>query len=240
MRRNPDDDTVDMSDLFDDDPAGFELLDLTPDAGYEALLGEERADRVLGVAAPSPAQGLVREALIGGLGASQKLYAKIGEDLRKNKGLSRSDRVIYRDARRLLEQAWGLDAVRVAPARPAAYARVTVPQAALFERTAVPRLAVHRFSTRDTLRPGAGRTTVLAPGETYYGFDALLRAAEDYRKDLEVQIAAETAKIRKFNAGRGGITVESKVSRAEKKRADLERELAAFVDAMKKRLTPST
>lgn len=242
MRRNPDDDNP-FAEFFsdaDDEAYGPERGD---DFGIGAVFDEQedqaRVRRVLGGSQPSLAQDLVREALVGGLRVSQARYAELGQALSQG-GLDRSTRTLYREARRILERAWGLDAVRVAPARSVKYARVRVPEQT--RPTAAgpvfPRFAVHRFTTKETLVPREGRKERLALGQTYYGFDAISRAVEEYRSDMKNQIAEQEAKIRKLEGGRGGPTVDRKRLRAQRKRERLQAELAAFEEGVQRLHSP--
>jgi len=210
MRRNPDDDSPFaefFSDADDDEVYGYGGGD---GSAILALFDEEddqeRVRRALGGSQPSLAQDLVREALAGGLKVSQARYAELGQALSK-KGLDRSTRALYREARRILERAWGLDAVRVAPVRSVQYARVRVPEGTRSTAAGLvfPRFAVHRFTTRETLVPREGRKERLAPGQTYYGFDAISRAVEEYRSDMRNQIAEQETKIQKLGGSWGKV-----------------------------------
>jgi hypothetical protein len=215
MRRNPDDDNP-FAEFFSD--AGDEAYDYESenDFGIGAVLDEQedqaRVRQVLGSSQPSLAQDLVREALAGGLRVSQARYAELGQAL-SQEGLDRSTRTLYREARRILERAWGLDAVRVSPARSAKYARVQVPAEIRDDGAGpiFPRFAVHRFGTKETLVPREGRMERLAPGQTYYGFDAI---------------------------GQGGATVDRKQLRAQRKRERLRAELAAFEEGVQRLRSP--
>ena len=242
MRRNPDDDNpfaAFFSDA-DDDAYGYESRD---DFGIRAVFdeqaGQARTRQIFGGSRPSLAQDLVRNALAEGLKASQARYAELGQVL-SQEGLDRSTRSLYREARRILESAWGLDAVRVAPARSAKYARVQVPAEIRDDGAGpiFPRFAVHRFGTKETLVPREGRTERLAPGQTYYGFDAISRAVAEYRSDMKNQIAEQTAAIQKLAGGRGGLTVERKLLRAQRKRERLRAELAAFEEGVQRLHSP--
>jgi hypothetical protein len=242
MRRNPDDDNP-FAEFFSD--AGDEAYDYESenDFGIGAVLDEQedqaRVRQVLGSSQPSLAQDLVREALAGGLRVSQARYAELGQAL-SQEGLDRSTRTLYREARRILERAWGLDAVRVSPARSAKYARVQVPAEIRDDGAGpiFPRFAVHRFGTKETLVPREGRMERLAPGQTYYGFDAIARAVEEYRSDMRSQIADQTAKIQKLSGGQGGATVDRKQLRAQRKRERLRAELAAFEEGVQRLRSP--
>jgi hypothetical protein len=242
MRRNPDDDNP-FAEFFsdaDDEDYGYESGD---DFGIGAVFDEQedqaRVRQVLGSSQPSLAQDLVREALAGGLRVSQARYAELGQAL-SQEGLDRSTRTLYREARRILERAWGLDAVRVSPARSAKYARVQVPAEIRDDGAGpiFPRFAVHRFGTKETLVPREGRTERLAPGQTYYGFDAISRAVEEYRSDMRNQIAEQEAKIQKLAGGRGGATADRKRLRAQRKRERLRAELAAFEEGVQRLHSP--
>ena len=242
MRRNPDDDNP-FADFFpnaDDEAYGDESGDdFSIGAVFDEQEDQARVRQVLGSSQPSLAQDLVREALAGGLRVSQARYAELGQAL-SQEGLDRSTRTLYREARRILERAWGLDAVRVSPARSAKYARVQVPAEIRDDGAGpiFPRFAVHRFGTKETLVPREGRMERLAPGQTYYGFDAIARAVEEYRSDMRSQIADQTAKIQKLSGGRGGATVDRKQLRAQRKRERLRAELAAFEGGVQRLHSP--
>ena len=249
MRRNPDDDNP-FADFFpnaDDEAYGDESGDdFSIGAVFDEQEDQARVRQVLGSSQPSLAQDLVREALAGGLRVSQARYAELGQAL-SQEGLDRSTRTLYREARRILERAWGLDAVRVAPVRSVKYARVRVPgqtrsvpdQTRSTEAGPVfPRFAVHRFGTKETLVPREGRQERLALGQTYYGFDAISRAVEEYRSDMRNQIAEQEAKIQKLSGGQGGATVDRKRLRAQRKRERLRAELAAFEEGVQRLRSP--
>ena len=242
MRRNPDDDNP-FADFFpnaDDEAYGDESGDdFSIGAVFDEQEDQARVRQVLGSSQPSLAQDLVREALAGGLRVSQARYAELGQAL-SQEGLDRSTRTLYREARRILERAWGLDAVRVSPARSAKYARVQVPAEIRDDGAGpiFPRFAVHRFGTKETLVPREGRMERLAPGQTYYGFDAIARAVEEYRSDMRSQIADQTAKIQKLSGGQGGATVDRKRLRAQRKRERLRAELAAFEEGVQRLRSP--
>ncbi len=242
MRRNPDDDNP-LAEFFsdvDDEASGYESEDdFAIAALFDAQEDQARVRQVLGSSQPSLAQDLVREALAGGLRVSQARYAELGQAL-SQEGLDRSTRTLYREARRILERAWGLDAVRVSPARSAKYARVQVPAEIRDDGAGpiFPRFAVHRFGTKETLVPREGRMERLAPGQTYYGFDAIARAVEEYRSDMRSQIADQTAQIQKLSGGRGGATVDRKQLRAQRKRERLRAELAAFEEGVQRLRSP--
>lgn len=173
----------DEGDFFDPDDSEVR--------GAEAYLVAERgvatADALEREGGKSQAFDLVKEALAGGLGPSQEMYEILG-NLLAEKRANRQQRVIIRKARRILEQSFGLDAVRktVAPAS-SAYTRIPTP--AMEQRSdggfTGPALVVHRFDRKQRRIRGGGTRQYFAPGTTYSGYDAVSRAVDEHRQTLQ-------------------------------------------------------
>jgi len=83
------------------------------------------AARAIGGVSPS-ALALAESGLRGALSGAQKLYAELGAKL-DQPALGRQARRDLRDARRVLEEAWGVNALRI-EARPSKQRRFTTPE----------------------------------------------------------------------------------------------------------------
>lgn len=174
-----------------EDEGDFFVPDDSDVRGAEAYLDAERgiatADALEQEGGKSQAFNLVKEALAGGLGPSQEMYEILG-NLLAEKRANRQQRVIIRKARRILEQSFGLDAVRrtVAPAS-SAYTRIPTP--AMEQRSdggfTGPALVVHRFDRKQRRIRGGGTRQYFAPGTTYSGYDAVTRAVQEHRQTLQ-------------------------------------------------------
>jgi len=210
------------TDPFDDGPEYEETLD--PFADDEALLEgivaeEERGERVTAEASrtaeSSQALTLAEPGLRGGLKTSQDLYARLG-DVLQQRGLPRSSRNTAREARRILERSFGLDAVRMIPAKPtSAYARVQPPQ---LQQTAAggykgSPIAVHRFMRQQRRIRGGGSKPFYVPGDSFTGPTAYKDAVATHLADLSISLSNMKGQLEKLESGRGGVTVEARKRR---------------------------
>jgi hypothetical protein len=205
------DDLDDIVGLEEDAPYKDEGDFFDPDdsevRGAEAYLDAERgiatADALEREGGKSQAFDLVKEALAGGLGPSQEMYEILG-NLLAEKRANRQQRVIIRKARRILEQSFGLDAVRktVAPAS-SSYTRIPTP--AMEQRSdggfVGPALVVHRFDRKQRRIRGGGTRQYFAPGTTYTGYDAVTRAVDEHRQTLQNRLDDLIARRDKLGPG---------------------------------------
>ena len=190
-----------------DDEGDFFVPDDSEVRGAEAYLDAERgvttADALEREGGKSQAFDLVKEALAGGLGPSQEMYEILG-NLLAEKRANRQQRVIIRKARRILEQSFGLDAVRktVAPAS-SSYTRIPTP--AMKQKSdggfTGPALVVHRFDRKQRRIRGGGTRQYFAPGTTYTGYDAVTRAVEEHRQTLQNRLNDLIARRDKLGPG---------------------------------------
>lgn len=152
---------------------------------------EKRLEKIKPASGDSRAFSLVKDALAGGLQSAQQMYAILGNEL-GNKGHSRASRALMREGRRILEDAYGLDAVRLTvPRSSSAYARVQPPDMDRTNEgayTGYP-LTVHKFDRKQRRLFGKGTETYYTPGTTFTGPDAVQKALEVHIEELGFEIA---------------------------------------------------
>lgn len=202
------------------------------EAYMRRVSGQQVADAFTGprTAGMDPALDLARPALAQGLGASRRLHAVLGEQL-EGAALDRQSRRILRRARRVLEDAFGLDAVRQAPAEARSrYARVDVPDLRPLAEggfVGAP-LAVHRFDRKLRKIRGGGTKPYYVPGRTYAGPAAVAEAVRDQVTSLRNRINRLEKDYARLEAGRGGYTVEARKRRIQANLAGARAELAQY------------
>lgn len=123
------------------------------------------------------AAALARRGLRADLDAAKDVYRQLGEKLETPGRLSRADRGAYVEARRILEQVWGLNVLRDEP-RPEQDKNAVVQSPLLKASTLYPQATV----AFDTKRVPAGRglfLTRMKPRATFYGPDGPMKAIRD-------------------------------------------------------------
>lgn len=198
FRRNPglfDDD----EDLFapsslemgsDEDEFERELRKVSAEVDKEQ--SQERRVKAAGAGGGVSAQvlALAEPGLRGALSDAQKLYVQLGE-LLDSSANTRQARRDFRDARRLLEDAWGVNALRLEPRpstqrrfRPAEILARSVP-ISIDPREPTATLQAAASFSRKYVPMGKGRVNQkLELKGVYYGIDAQDQADRDYAQML--------------------------------------------------------
>ena len=134
FRRNPwfddedeDDDDVGVLGRLGSGPTNQERINSLEETVAGEQQSEQRVEAARGRGGTSPrVLELAEGGLRGSLSDAQKLYAKLGEELGKPT-LNRQVRHDLRDARRVLEEAWGVNALRI-ELRPSTKQRFKTPE----------------------------------------------------------------------------------------------------------------
>ena len=214
----------------------FDEDDAWDDEQFSALRrGDDLGSKLRQGGGNEAAIRLAEPGVYGDLSQAQKLYAEFGNKL-QSRGMDRTARVVYREARRILESAWGLDAVRKAPARMSpSYARVMTPDRRKGrvgeEYESDSPLAVHYFQREQRPSPGGGMVKYWVPGETYYGQDALTRASARYVRETTDRIGeleSRSKRLREDSTKAGIPANQTKLARWKHQIEQLKRELGAF------------
>ena len=164
--------------------ADAEVAVVSEEAAQTLARAEEMVGSVTGSTRTSGrAAALARRGLRADVEAAREVYKDLGVKLDTLGSLSRSDRGAYVEARRILEQVWGLNVMRD-EARPEQDKNAVVKSPLLKASTLYPQATV----AFDTKRVPAGRglfLTRMKPRETFYGPEGPMKAIRDELSVLE-------------------------------------------------------
>lgn len=234
--------------LFDYYNEEEEEIDSPPEAAvmqaYEEALQRSRAEAAVGSLSETGIEAeRIRELAEPGLGqsvkAARETYASLGQQLDRP-GVSRQQRRLLREARRLLERVWGIAVVRTTTREPDSkgmrlrspvFGQTELGPGGIFPQA----VAVYERRYEPAIR---GSREVFVPVTVFYGPDATRKADQVYLLSITQEIR-DLKKEQKELLGKG--LIEAKKIRKERVDALLrarEAELKAFKDARSGSVTP--